>query len=103
MPNVKQHLIEEVSRNITNKEREVQESDLELSILGAKVKVENKILSMQDTPEDIKNYFIYTAQALKDMLAQEQNRNSELKKDLQMLKYQEAFIESQFSDSELDG
>ena len=102
MKNLRQHLIEEITNNITAKEREIQESDQELEVLGAKLKVENKTLGMQDLKEHLKEDFKYSAQALEGMLAQEQNRNSELKKDLEMLKYRKAVLESQFSDNDLD-
>ncbi len=102
MTNIKQHLIEEATNNISAKEREIQESDQELAVLGAKLKVENKTLNMQDLKEHLKEDFKYSAQALEGMLAQEQQRNTELKKDLEMLKYRKAVTESQFSDNELD-
>lgn len=102
MTNIKQHLIEETTNNITDKEREIQESDQEIAVLGAKLKVENKTLGMQDLKEHLKEDFKYSAQALEGMVTQEQQRNAELKKDLDMLKYRKAVIESQFSDNELD-
>lgn len=102
MKNIKQHLIEEAANNITAKEREIQESDNELEMLNAKVKVENKTLGMQDLKEHLKEDFKYSAQALEGMVTQEQQRNAELKKDLEMLKYRKAVVESQFSDNELD-
>lgn len=102
MKNIKQQLVEEIAKNITAKEREIQESDHELEMLGAKLKVENKTLGMQDLKEHLKEDFKYSAQALEGMVAQEQQRNAELKKDLEMLKYRKAVTESQFSDNELD-
>ena len=102
MTNIKQHLIEETTNNIAAKEREIQGSDQELTVLGAKLKVENKTLGMQDIKEHLKEDFKYSAQALEGMLAQEQHRNTELKKELEMLKYRKAVIESQFLDNELD-
>jgi hypothetical protein len=102
MTNIKQHLIEETTNNIFAKEREIQESDQELAVLGAKVKVENKTLGMQDIKEHLKEDFKYSAQALEGMLVQEQQRNVELKKELEMLKYRKAVIEGQFSENELD-
>jgi|GEM_PF-1944571 len=102
MKNIKQDLIKEITGEITTKEREIQESDHELEMLNAKVKVENKTLGMQDIKEHLREDFKYSAQALEGMLAQEQQRNSELKKDLEMLRYRKAVIESQFSDNELD-
>lgn len=102
MKNIKQNLVEEITGEITAKEREIQESDHELVMLEAKVKVENKTLGMQDLKDHLKEDFKYSAQALEGMLAQEQQRNAELKKDLEMLKYRKAVVESQFSDNELD-
>lgn len=102
MTNIKQNLIEEIKNEIVAKEREIQESDHELEMLNAKVKVENKTLGMQDLKEYLKEDFKYSAQALVGMLAQEQQRNAELKKDLEILKYRKAVVESQFSDNELD-
>ena len=102
MTNLKQHLIEEATNNITAKEREINESDQELTVLSAKLKVENKTLGMQDLKEHLKEDFKYSAQALDGMLTQEQHRNAELKKELEMLKYRKAVIESQFSENELD-
>src|SRR3989344_6723274 len=99
MKNIKQHLIEENTNEIIAKEREIQESDQEITILGAKLKVENKTLSMQDLKDHLKDDFNYSAQALEGMLAQEQQRNAEMKRDLEMLKYRKAVIESQFSDN----
>ncbi len=102
MKNTKQHLVEEIANEIVAKEREIMESDQELALLGAKLKVENKTLGMQDLKEHLKEDFKYSAQALEGMLTQEQHRNAELKKDLEMLKYRKAVIESQFSDNDLD-
>lgn len=102
MKNIKQHLVEEIANEIAVKEREIQESDHELKMLGAKLKVENKTLGMQDIKEHLMENFKYSAQALESMLAQEQQRNAELKKDLEMAKYRKAVIDSQFSDNELD-
>ncbi len=102
MKNIKQNLVEEITNEIAAKEREIQESDNELKMLNAKVKVENKTLGMQDLKEYLKEDFKYSAQALEGMLAQEQQRNAELKKDLEMLEYRKAVVDSQFSDNELE-
>jgi len=100
--NTKQHLVEEITNEIVAKEREIQESDHELEMLGAKLKVENKTLGMQDLKEHLKEEFKYSAQALDGMVTQEQERNTELKKELEMMKYRKAVLESQFSDNDLD-
>ncbi len=102
MVNLKQHLVEEAINEITNKEQEIKSSDNELEILGARIKVENKILDMQDVQENLKEDFMYSVQALEHMILMETNRNHELKKGLEMLRYRRQVIESQFSESELD-
>jgi len=102
MKNIKKNLIDETANEITAKEQEIQESDRELEILSVKIKVENKALGMQDLREDLEEDFEYSVQALESMLVQEQRRNIELKKDLEILKYRREVIESQFSDNELD-
>lgn len=102
MTNIKQHLIEEITNNITDKEREIQESDHELEMLGAKLKVEKKTLGMKDIKDNFKEDFKYSIQALESMIIMEQNRNSELKKETEMLKYRKDVIESQFSGNELN-
>jgi len=101
MTNTKQCLIEDTTKEISAKEQEIRDSDQELEILSARVKVENKTLGMQDLKDYLKEDFKYSVQALEGMLAQEQQRNAELKKDLEMIKYRKAVIESQFSDGEL--
>ncbi|MBI4065794.1 hypothetical protein HY412_01190 [Candidatus Kaiserbacteria bacterium] len=101
MTNFKQHLIDETANEIVAKESEVQESDKELEVLNAKLKVENKAFYMKDISENLKEDFKYSVQALENMIAMEQNRNSELKKEMEMLKYRKAVIESQFPDNEL--
>ena len=101
MQNIKQHLVEEITNEIFVKEGEIQESDHELEMLSVKLKVENKTLGMQDLKEHLKEDFKYSAQALEGMVAQEQQRNAELKKGLEMLKYRKVVVESQFSNNKL--
>jgi len=102
MKNIKQHLIKEVTNQITAKEQEIRESDQELEILNAELKVENTAFGMQDIKDHLKEDFKYSAQAIEGMLVQEQQRNTELKRYLEMLKYRKAVIESQFPGDELD-
>lgn len=102
MTNIKQHLIDEAVNEITVKEREIQESDKELEILNARLIVEKKAEGMKDIKEHLKEDFKYSIQALESMIVMEQNKNFTLKKDMEMLKYRKAVIESQFSDNELN-
>lgn len=102
MKNLKQHLIDQTVADIATKEHEIKESDEELSILNARLKVEKKTIGMQDLKDHLREDFTYSIQALEGMVAQEIHRNAELKKELEMLKYRKAVTESQFTDSELD-
>jgi hypothetical protein len=102
MKNLKQHLIDQAASEISTKENKIKESDEELAVLGARLKVENKTVGMKDLKDHLKEDFTYSIQALNGMVTQEQHRNAELKKDLEMLKYRKAIIESQFTNSELD-
>jgi len=102
MKNTKQYLIKETDREIAGREKEVKKSDEELEILNARLKVEKKSLGMKDIKEDLKEDFKYSVIALQDMIAMEENKNFELKKDLEILKYRKEVINSQFSDNELD-
>ena len=102
MKNLKQHLIDQATEEITAKENDIKMSDEELTVLGARLKVEKKTLGMQDLKEHLKESFTYSLQGLETVIAQEQQHNAELKKDLEMLKYRRAVIDSQFTDGELD-
>lgn len=102
MKNLKQHLIDQVVEEIVAKENEIKESDEELAVLGARLKVEKRTLGMQDLKEHLKESFTYSLQGLETVIAHEQQQNAELKKDLEMLKYRKDVIDSQFSDGELD-
>jgi multidrug resistance efflux pump len=102
MKNLKQHLIDQAVAEIAAKENEIKESDEELAVLGARLKVEKKTLGMQDLKEHLKESFTYSLQGLETVITQDQQQNTELKKDLEMLKYRKAVIESQFTESELD-
>lgn len=102
MKNIKQHLIDQAIAEITAKENDIKMSDEELAVLGARLKVEKKTLGMQDLKEHLKEGFTYSLQGLETVIAQEQQQNAELKKDLEMLKYRKAVIDSQFTGGELD-
>lgn len=102
MKNLKQHLIDQATAEITAKENDIRVSDQELTVLGARLKVEKKTLGMQDLKEHLKEDFTYSLQGLETVITQEQQQNAELRKDLEMLKYRKAVIESQFTNGELD-
>lgn len=100
--NTKQKLSEEISREIENKEKELEESDKEIIDLKIRMKIDNKALEMKDMKEELREDFKYSVQALENILVMEENKNSESKQGLEILKYRKAVLESQFTDNELD-
>ena len=92
MPNQKQYLIDETKKQIEEATEEIKKSDVEIEVLGANLKVENKMSGMEDIPEELKEDVKYSIQALENMLAMEKNRNEELKKELKMLQYRKQVI-----------
>jgi hypothetical protein len=93
---IAQDLINETTNNINTKKGEIRESDKEVAILKAKLEVEKRTLEMKDLKDDLKEDFEYSKQALEGMLIQEQQRNFELKKDLEILEFRHSVIRTQF-------
>ncbi len=102
MQSIKQHLIEEVDGTIRMKEQEIQNSIDERTLLVARLKVESRALKMHDLSEHLREDFKYSAQALESMLMQEDQRNIELKKELEVLKFRKSVIEGQFLDDDFE-
>jgi len=92
MENKKQYLIDETKKQIEEATKETKKSDIEIEVLEAKLKVENKMSGMEDIPEELKEDVRYSIQALENMLAMEKNRNEGLKKELKMLQYRKQVI-----------
>jgi RNase H-fold protein (predicted Holliday junction resolvase) len=97
---MKQRLTDESKNEVAAEEREIKISDEELETLEAKIKVENKFLKMKDIKDDLKDQVKYSVQALEGMLMMEQQKNAELRQDLQISKYRLAVIDK-FGDGEL--
>jgi len=100
MINLKQYLIEDTNKKIKEIEEEIKKSDEESALLEAKLKVENKMSNMKDIPEEIEEDVKYSAQALESMFFVEKNKNTELKKELELLRYRKQVI-NKFEDGEL--
>jgi len=100
MKNIKQHLIDEIKIRIEQTQKELEESDEEPKILEAKLKVENKFSKMTDLKEDLKEDVKYSVQALEGMLIMEKNKNAELKKEFEILRYRSQVIRK-FEEGEL--
>ena len=100
MKNIKQQLIDEIVAKLKEIEQEIKSSDDELKILEAKLKVENQFSKMNDLKEDLKEDVKYSVIALEGMLVMESNRNAELKKDFEILRFRKQVI-NKFEDGEL--
>ena len=100
MENLKQYLIEDTNKKIKETEEEVRNSDEELKVLEAKLKVEEKFLEIKDIPEGIKEDIKYSVEAIKGMIQMEKDKNGELKKEFEILRYRKQVI-NKFEDEEL--
>ena len=101
MENFKKYLTEEIDEDIKKKGEELKESDEELEILEARIRVEEKLSKMEDiNEEEIKKDIKYSVEAIKSMILIEKNRNEELKRELKMLKYRRIVIDK-FEEGEL--
>lgn len=93
MGNIKQYLKDKISKNIEETEKQIEESNKELRILEAELKVEKKFSELEDIAEVIKDDVKYSVQAIESMLAMEQNKNEELKKELKILRTRKQVID----------
>lgn len=100
MTSLKQHLIEDTDKKIKETEEEIKKSDEELNILESKLKVERRMSEMEDIPEGIEEGIKYSIQAIESMILMEKDRNAELKKELEILRYRKQVI-NKFEDREL--
>jgi len=94
MTNLNERLLEETKNGISVKEEEIQASDVELETLTAKLLIENGLMNRQDITAELMEDFKYSAMALESMIIMEKERNKELKKDLEMLKYRKTAVEN---------
>jgi len=100
MENKKQYLAEENKKEIERTNEEIKKSDEELEVLEARLKIEKKFSEMEDIDGNIKEDIKYSVQALEDMILMEKDKNSELKKDLQILIARKQVI-SKFEEEDL--
>lgn len=100
MESIKQRLINDTIKELAEREEEIKKSDEELGLLGARLKVENKFAEMRDIPPEITEDVKYSVQALENMIVMEENRNAELKRDFEILRYRKQVI-NKFEDEEL--
>jgi len=100
MKNLKQYLIEEVNKKIKETKEEIRQSDENLEILEAKLKVEKRFLEMQDIEEKMRENINFSVQFIESDIITEKERNVELKDDLKMLLARERVI-NKFEDGGL--
>jgi len=100
MKNLKQRLIDETKKGLVRMKAEIKQSDEELEILDARLKIEKKFYEVKDIEKDLKEDIKYSVAALEDMIAMELDRNAELKKDAKISAYRLTMIEK-FADDEL--
>jgi len=100
MTNLKQTLIDETKKRVEELEKEIEESGKEVELLEAKLKVESKMASMKDLPQEVAEDVKYSVQALESMLQMEKNRNTELQKEFEILRHRSQVIRK-FDDVEL--
>ena len=93
-------MIDEIKKQIEAIIEEIKESDEEIKIWEARVKVEQKMITMRDLPAEIAEDTKYSIIGLESMLFSEQNKNAELKKSLKTLEYREKLIDK-FKDGDL--
>ncbi len=97
---MKQQLINEVKNQMAKVGEEIKVSDEELKMLVAKLKVEKKFYELEDLKEDLREDVKYSIIALENIAMMEENRNAELKKELEILKYRGQVIKK-FADEKL--
>jgi hypothetical protein len=86
MTTVKQRLIDRTKSYIAAKEREVKESDVELEMLEADLKIEKRIFGAKDMKAVFKDEAKYGVETLESMILMEREKNAELKKEIEIEK-----------------
>jgi len=100
MENIKEYLKKEIAGEIEEIEKEIKESDRDIRIWEARVKVEKKLATFTDLDEDMESNVKYGTIALEDFLLMEKNRNKELKNERKLIIRRKKSID-QFEEEEL--
>lgn len=102
MENLKEHLSEKIDKNIENKKERLEELKEKLEVLKADTKVEEKLLEMENIPEDLKEDRKYLVQAMKHDRSRKKDDIEELETELEALKYKKKVL-SKLDEDELRG
>ena len=92
MEDLKQQLLDDTIRGVKEKEEEIEKSNKEIEFLEARVKVEKRFFELKDIKEEMKEDVKYSLQALESMVMMEKERNSELRKESELLRVRKQVI-----------
>ena len=92
MEDLKQQLIDNTIKEFKEKEEKIEKSNKELELLDAKVKVEKRFSELKDIKEDMREDVKYSLQALESMVMMEKERDTQLRKELEILRVRKQVI-----------
>jgi hypothetical protein len=92
MEDLKQQLIDNTIKEFKEKEEKIEKSNKELELLDAKVKVEKRFSELKDIKEDMREDVKYSLQALESMVMMEKERDTQLRKELEILRVRNQVI-----------
>lgn len=100
MENIKQQLLDEIINELKEKENEIKKSSEEIKLLEARIKVEKIFFELKDITEEIREDVKYSLEALEGMLILERNKNTQLKRDFEVLRIRKQVIRDKFEEGD---
>lgn len=100
MENIKQYLKDEITEEMKEIEKKIKESNKDLEVWEAKIKVEKKMERLKNLKEELEDDVKYGVIALKEILLMEKNRNEKLKKEFELLRIRKIVVDK-FEDQDL--
>ncbi len=100
MENIKQHLLDGTVNELKEKDGEIKKSDEEIELLTAKIKVEKRFFELKDITDEIREDVKYSLEALEGMLMMEKDKNSQLKKEFEVLRIRKQVIRDKFEEGD---
>lgn len=101
MLNIKQNIQNQIAREKSEAEKNIETSRQEIEVMKARLKVEEKFMEMEDIEEELKEQVGYSIQAIKDEITREEENLEKLGNDLKIAKYMLDVL-GKFSDRELE-
>lgn len=101
MPNIRQNIQNQIAREKSEAEKNIETSRQEIEVMKARLKVEERFLEMEDIEDELKEQVKYSIQPLKDEIVMEQENLAKFEKDLKIAKYMLDVL-GKFSDRELE-